>query len=74
MLELKGLKRINDVRCHSVGDEVLIHIANRLRNVMRWRDLVARLGGDEFAVLAPHIAGAEAAGGAGRGAARASVA
>ena len=34
---------------HEVGDQVLVHTANVLRNTVRPTDLVARLGGDEFA-------------------------
>lgn len=46
-----GFKRINDQYGHSVGDAVLVEIAQRIRGCMRARDLAARLGGDEFAVL-----------------------
>jgi diguanylate cyclase (GGDEF)-like protein len=61
MLDLNGFKRVNDVHGHPVGDEVLIHVAGRLKHAVRDGDLVARLGGDEFAVLAPHLAGPDAA-------------
>jgi diguanylate cyclase (GGDEF)-like protein len=61
MLDLNGFKQINDVHGHSVGDAVLVVVAQRLRFAMRGGDMVARLGGDEFAVLARHLAGAEAA-------------
>jgi diguanylate cyclase (GGDEF)-like protein len=61
MLDLNGFKRVNDVHGHPVGDEVLIHVSGRLKNAIRDGDLVARLGGDEFAVLAPHLAGPDAA-------------
>ncbi|OZI31366.1 diguanylate cyclase [Bordetella genomosp. 10] len=44
-------KEINDQQGHASGDAVLIHIAARVRNLLREGDLVARLGGDEFAVL-----------------------
>ncbi|MES1197043.1 MAG: EAL domain-containing protein, partial [Pseudomonadota bacterium] len=61
MLDLNGFKRVNDVHGHPVGDEVLVHVGARLKGAVRDGDLVARLGGDEFAVLAPHLAGPDAA-------------
>ena len=61
MLDLNDFKAVNDVFGHAVGDEVLIHVAGRLKEAVRDGDLVARLGGDEFAVLALHLPGAEEA-------------
>lgn len=50
MLDLDRFKDINDTLGHSIGDEVLRSVANRL-NAAASGELVCRLGGDEFAVL-----------------------
>lgn len=51
MIDMDGLKPVNDTRGHRVGDAVLCEFANRLRRGTRSSDTVARLGGDEFGVL-----------------------
>ena len=52
IIDLDGLKHVNDTFGHAAGDELLIRAANALRNAAREIDVVARLGGDEFAILA----------------------
>jgi diguanylate cyclase (GGDEF)-like protein/PAS domain S-box-containing protein len=50
-VDLDQFKQINDQYGHSVGDDVLATLGERLKSVTRAGDSVARLGGDEFAVL-----------------------
>ena len=51
ILDLDGLKTLNDSFGHETGDEALRTLAQRLMRYSRASDIVARLGGDEFAVI-----------------------
>jgi len=53
VIDVDGLKEVNDRFGHQQGDNVIRRIAGTLRERVRATDIVARLSGDEFAVLMP---------------------
>lgn len=53
MMDLDGMKRVNDRLGHGCGDAVLQAVAAALQTALRERDSIARMGGDEFCILLP---------------------
>ena len=60
MLDVNGLKVINDTFGHHEGDRLLQHLSQTLTSVSRQGDILARIGGDEFAILLPSTTSEEA--------------
>ncbi|MGC2520982.1 MAG: diguanylate cyclase [Burkholderiales bacterium] len=53
-VDLDDFKEINDRWGHTAGDKVLVHAAERFRDMLRQSDILARVGGDEFVILIPN--------------------
>ncbi len=51
IFDMDYFKSANDSRGHLFGDQLLVHLAGRLRHVVRGGDIVARVGGDEFLIF-----------------------
>ncbi len=55
VLDVNGLKQVNDLQGHQAGDALLRDAARSWEAQLRAEDLLARLGGDEFGVLVPGL-------------------
>ena len=55
LIDLNDFKRINDTMGHSLGDELLLHLSQRMAKRVHEPETLARLGGDEFILSMPDI-------------------
>lgn len=59
-IDIDNFKNINDTLGHSYGDELLIDVTYRLKQVLDENDYLARIGGDEYVILTQNIPDADA--------------
>lgn len=55
LIDIDDFKRINDTYGHQTGDEVLVQVANIIKNNIREDDVAARWGGEEISVYLPQV-------------------
>jgi diguanylate cyclase (GGDEF)-like protein len=60
MIDIDHFKNINDRYGHMIGDEVLIQLADCMRDKLRDADILCRYGGEEFFILLPEVDAKEA--------------
>lgn len=61
ILDLDNFKLLNDTLGHQKGDECLITVSRKIKEIFRSTDCICRLGGDEFMIFMPQILNEECA-------------
>jgi len=61
VLDIDGLRRVNEVHGARFGDQIIDEVAQLLKGLLRSTDSLARLGGGRFAALLPETTGESAA-------------
>jgi diguanylate cyclase (GGDEF)-like protein len=54
VIDLDGLKSVNDTLGHAAGDQMIMAAAEEIRQVIRSTDMFVRIGGDEFLIIAEY--------------------
>jgi len=55
LVDIDDFKHVNDTFGHIAGDQLLVHVAQRLRRAVPAEAILARLGGDEFVIYSGNI-------------------
>ncbi|MCU9614028.1 sensor domain-containing diguanylate cyclase [Caldibacillus lycopersici] len=55
LIDIDHFKMVNDTYGHQSGDEILIQVADLLKNIVNVKGLLARYGGEEFVILLPNV-------------------
>jgi diguanylate cyclase (GGDEF)-like protein len=58
-LDLDNFKQVNDTFGHHAGDQLLLIVVARIKNILREQDVVSRLGGDELTIILEEVADIE---------------